>query len=212
MIFCPPISYLSTRGPAPDKPMITYYFVKDARKDPRLFCSEPPGPIPAKFSKTKAVWEAAKKKLMLLPARTLRQEEALAQALRIPEPSVPILCGEAEGKHVDLRFHFFLHKRRSQRILLLVGEGILAPFTGLAAVLPGPNVIFYALALIIITHWQSLRGIRALLGKDHVYTVDPILSEWEAAVAEGREADYPGIIERMEQAHGLKDLRKVLWK
>jgi len=192
--------------------MMTYFFVKDARKDHRLFCSEPPGPMPAKFSKTKTVWEAAKKKLMLLPARTLRQEEALAKALRIAEPSVLVLCGEAEEKHVNLKFHFFLHKRRSQRIFLLIGEGIIAPFTGLIAFLPGPNVVFYALALIIITHWQSLRGVRALLRKKHEYKVDPLLSEWEQAVAEGREADYPGIIERMEKTHGLRDMRKVLWK
>jgi len=192
--------------------MITYFFVKDARKDPRLFCSEPPGPIPAKFSKSKEVWEAAKKKLLLLPARTLRQEQALAKALRIPEPSVTVLHGAAEEKHINLRFHFFLNKRRSQRLFLLIGEGILAPITGIAALLPGPNVVFYALALIIITHWQSLRGIRALLGKKHEYRVDPVLTEWEQAVAEDREADYPAIIARMEQAHNLKDLRKVLWK
>lgn len=191
--------------------MITYFFVKDARRDPRLFCSEPPGPMPAKFSKSREIWEMAKKKLMLLPARTLRQEEALAKALRIPEPSVTVLCGEAEEKHANLRFHFFLHKRRTQRILLLIGEGIIAPFTGLVALLPGPNVVFYALALIMITHWQSLRGVRALLSKKHDYRVDPLLTAWETAVAEGREADYPGIIERLETAHGLKDLSKVLW-
>lgn len=192
--------------------MITYFFVKDARRDSRLFCSDPPGPIPAKFSRTKEVWEAAKKKLLLLPARTLRQEEAFAKALRIKETSVTVLCGEAEEKHANLRFHFFLHKRRTQRILLLIGEGIAAPFTGPIAFLPGPNVIFYALALIMITHWQSLRGIRALLAKKHEYGIDPVLTEWEQAVTEGREADYPGIIARMEQAHGLKDLKKILWK
>jgi len=192
--------------------MITYFFVKDARKDPRLFCSEPPGPMPAKFSKTKEIWEIAKKKLMLLPARTLRQEEALAKALRITEPSVTVLHGAAEEKHINLRFHFFLNKRRSQRLLLLIGEGILAPFTGIAALLPGPNVIFYALALIIVTHWQSLRGIRALLAKKHEYRADPLLTEWETAVAAGREADYAGIIARIEQAHGVQGLSKVLWK
>ncbi|MBN1940360.1 MAG: hypothetical protein JW843_12300 [Candidatus Aminicenantes bacterium] len=192
--------------------MIAYFFVKDARTDPRLFCSEPPGPMPAKFSKSKEIWEAAKKKLMLLPARTLRQEEALAKALRIPESSVTVLHGAAEEKHINLRFLFFLNKRRSQRLLLLIGEGILAPFTGILALLPGPNIVFYALALVMITHWQSLRGIRALLAKNHEYRVDPLLTEWETAVAEGREADYPGILDRIEKAHGLKDLRKVLWK
>jgi hypothetical protein len=184
--------------------MITYFFVKDARKDHRLFCSEPPGPLPAKLSKTKAVWELAKKKLMLLPPRTLRQEEAFAKTLRIKEA--------AEEKHINLRFRFFLQKRRSQRILLLIGEGILAPFAGLAMFLPGPNVVFYALALIMITHWQSLRGIRALLRKDQKYVIDPILSDWERAVAAGRESDYPEILRRMEETHGLQGLTKVLWK
>jgi len=192
--------------------MITYFFVKDARKDHRLFCSEPPGSLPAKLSKTKAVWELAKKKLMLLPPRTLRQEEAFAKTLRIEDAAVTVLCAEPEEKHINLRFHFFLQKRRSQRILLLIGEGIIAPFAGLAMFLPGPNVVFYALALIMITHWQSLRGIRALLKKDQKYVIDPILSEWERAVSAGRESDYPDILRRMEEAHGLQGLTKVLWK
>jgi len=192
--------------------MITYFFVKDARKDHRLFCSEPPGPLPTKLSKTKAVWELAKKKLMLLPPRTLRQEEAFAKTMRIEEAAVKVLCAEPEEKHINLRFHFFLQKRRSQRLFLLIGECILAPFAGVAMFLPGPNVVFYALALIIITHWQSLRGIRALLKKEHKYVIDPLLSEWEMAVAAGREPDYPDIIRRMEETHGLQGLTKVLWK
>jgi hypothetical protein len=50
------------------------------------------------------------------------------------------------------------------------------------------------------------------LKKDQKYVIDPILSEWELAVAAGRESDYPDILRRMEEAHGLQSLTKVLWK
>ncbi len=67
---------------------------------------------------------------MLLPARTLRREEALAKAVRLKDPAVTVLYGEAEEKHADLRFHFFLHKRRTRRFISWSGEGIWRPSPG----------------------------------------------------------------------------------
>jgi hypothetical protein len=190
---------------------VSLFYVKDTSHEHRLFSCDPPA-LPAKPSKAKAVWETAKRKMMLLPQRTLRQEQAFGRALRMDEPAVRILHGAADAKHLNLKFRFFLNRARGRRLAMLIGELILVPPSGLAALLPGPNVAFYALALLILTHWQSLRGIRRLLKKEFVYEASPVLEAWEAAVAEKREADYPALIEAIEKEHGLNGLQKVLWK
>lgn len=190
--------------------MITFFYVKDARHNHRLFSSEPAS-LPVKMTKAKAVWELAKRKLTLLPQRTLRQEQALGRCLQITEPSVRIMHGAADAKHLNLKFKFFLNRLRGRRLALLIGESILVPPSGIAAFLPGPNVAFYALALLILTHWQSFRGVKRMLGKELIYESSPELIAWEKAVEEKREADFPALLEAIEQRHGLTDLRKVLW-
>jgi hypothetical protein len=77
--------------------------------------------------------------------------------------------------------------------------------------IPGPNIIFYALALLIITHWQSFRGVRAILKKTHDFEPDPVLAEWEDAVKARAVDRYPDILARIEAVHGLRGLRKILW-
>lgn len=193
------------------EPMVNFFYVKDTRHEHRLFSSEPPA-LPSKPSKAKEVWETAKRKLMLLPQRTLRQEQAFGRSLRIPDPEVRILHGSADSKWLNAKFHFFLNRQRIKRLFMLIGELILVPISAFFVLLPGPNIVFYALALLIITHWQSFRGIRHLLKKEFVYEAHPVLEEWEAAVNEGREADYPALIAKIETEFGLVNLRKVLWK
>lgn len=191
--------------------MVNLFYVKDFRHEHRLFSSEPPA-VPVKPTKARAAWDLAKRKLMLLPQRTMRQEQAFDRALRMTEPSVRILHGAADAKHLNLKFKFFLNRQRGRRLLILIGELLLVPIAGVAALLPGPNVAFYALALLIITHWQSFRGIRHLLKKELVYEASPVIEAWEAAVEEKREEDYPALLEAIEKEHGLAGLRKVLWK
>jgi hypothetical protein len=117
--------------------MVSLFYVKDTGHEHRLFSSEPPA-LPAKPSKAKAVWETAKRKMMLLPQRTLRQEQAFGRALRMDEPTVRILHGAADAKHLNLKFRFFLNRARGRRLAMLIGELILVPPSGLAALLPGP--------------------------------------------------------------------------
>jgi hypothetical protein len=71
--------------------MLTFFFVRDAEKRDRFFSSEPPKPPDLKRSKVKEVWEVAKKKLMLLPQRTLRQETAFARGLKLEGPAIKVL-------------------------------------------------------------------------------------------------------------------------
>jgi len=191
--------------------MITFFFIRDHRHKYRFFSSEPARPLPVKFSKTREIWEVAKKKLMLLPQKTLRQEQAFSRALKLQDPALRIVySGFSEEKRINLRFRLFLNAHRTKRVLILIGETILLPFAGLAALLPGPNIAFYALALMMITHWQSLRGIRRILQKDHEFVISPVVAEWEEAVKAHNHEAFPRILEKMAREHNLQDIQKVL--
>jgi len=190
----------------------TFFFVRDYEGRYRFFSAEPVKPPEIKRSKLKESWELAKKKLMLLPQRSLRQELAFAQVGRTADPKLTILCsGFSDEEKIDARFRFFLLKRRTRSLAILTGEAVVLPFTGLTMFIPGPNIVFYALALLIITHWQSYRGVRAILKKTLDFEPDPLLAEWEEAVKARAVDRYPDILDRIEKAHRLQGLRKILW-
>ena len=200
-------------APESNQTMVSFFFVRDHEGKFRFFSSEPARPPETKRSRLKEGWELAKKKLMLLPQRSLRQELAFAQVGRIPDPAIVIRCsGLADEEKIDSRFRFFLLKRRTASLAILAGEAVVLPFTALTMPIPGPNVVFYALALLIVTHWQSFRGVRAILKKKHAFEADPLLAEWEEAVKAGAEDRYTDILARLEAAHGIRGLRKILWK
>jgi len=193
--------------------MLNFFYVRDARRDMRFFSSEPPKPPEAGRSKAKEAWELAKRKLMVLPQRMLRQEQAFARTLKIEEPEIRILySGIADEHKIHHRFNFFLQRQRTKRLIYLIGEALLVPLTALLMPLPGPNVAFYVVALLLITHWLSVRGVRAILKKRHEFVEAPLLAEWETAVADRAEDRYPDILDRIEREYGLVNLRKVLWK
>jgi hypothetical protein len=192
---------------------MNFFFVRDYRRRPRFFSAEPLGSLPAKFSKSRAIWETAKKKVTGLNPRTLLQEQAFEHGGRPGDAAIRILhSGHADGPAVRTRFFFFLQRMRTRHLLILAGEAIVLPVSGLAALLPGPNIVFYALAILMVIQWQALRGITRLLHKDHEFLPDPLLAEWEAAVEARDEARFPGILERLEKAHGFGSARQVLWK
>ena len=110
------------------------------------------------------------------------------------------------------RLFLFLQRHRTRHIVILCGEAIVVPITGLAALLPGPNIIFYVLAILMVIQWQALRGITRILRRDHEFIVDPLLAEWEAAVESRDEARFPELLERLGKVHGLPSPRKLLWK
>ena len=193
--------------------MNDFFFVRDHRRRFRFFTADPPRPSDIRRTKTQAAWDLAKRKLMVLPQRILRQEQAFAQALKIEDRQVRVLySGAQEQSHIGLHFRLFLLKRRTTRIFILIGETLLLPFTALTMPLPGPNIFFYVLALLMITHWQSFRGIHAFLKKECAFVETPLLAEWEEAVKAGDETAYPPLLARMEADWGLADLHKVLWK
>lgn len=192
---------------------MNFFFVRDHRHRHRFFSAEPLGPLPAKFSRSRTVWETAKKKVTGLNPRTLLQEQAFERGARPGDDPVRILhSGHSEDKAVRTKFFFFLQRQRTRHIVILAGEALVLPISGLAALLPGPNIFFYFLAVLMVIQWQALRGINRLLHRPHEFVPDPVLAEWEAAVDAGAEALFPAILERLEKTHGLESPRKILWK
>lgn len=190
-----------------------YFFIRDCRSKYRFFCSEPERDLSIPISRTKQAWELAQKKLNVLPARVLRQEQAFIYALKTGNEAIPIRhSGQRSEKRIRLRFSLFLHKQRTKHIFLLIGETLLLPLSGLAALLPGPNVAFAALAIIMYTHWRALRGITRLLHKEVAFEAAPLLAEWEAASSRGEADRIPEILKRIESEHRLSRINKILWK
>jgi hypothetical protein len=192
---------------------MNFFFVRDYRHRHRFYSAEPLGPLPAKFSKSRAIWEAAKKKVTGLNPRMLLQEQAFEHGGRPGDGPLRILhSGRSEDKATRTQFFFFLQRQRTRHILVLVVEALFLPVSGLAALLPGPNIFFYFLAILMVIQWQALRGITRLIHKNTEFAPDPLLAEWEVAIDARAEARFPELLARLETAHGLPSARKILWK
>jgi hypothetical protein len=192
---------------------MNFFFVRDYRHRHRFYSAEPLGPLPAKFSKSRAIWETAKKKVTGLNPRMLLQEQAFEHGGRPGDGPLRILhSGRSEDKAVRTQFFFFLQRQRTRHILVLAGEALALPVSGLAALLPGPNIFFYFLAILMVIQWQALRGITRLIHKNTEFAPDPLLAEWEAAVDASAEARFPELLARLETVHGLPSAHKILWK
>lgn len=190
-----------------------FFFVRDYIRKYRYFSSEPVSQIKVKSSRFKEIWELAKKKLMLLPQRILRQEQAFGRVLKLEEKKIQVLhSGRLDEKRIKIKFYFFLQKQRTKHIFLLVGETLLLPLSGLAAFLPGPNVFFGYLALLMITHWQALRGINSLLKKEYEFLSSSLFKDWEQTLESKKEESFGRILEKIEKEYNLHDIHKVLWK
>jgi hypothetical protein len=192
---------------------MTFFFSKDFKHRHRFFSSEPENGVAVKISRSKEIWRKAQKKLFLLPSRILRQEQAFMNVLQNKEEHLIINCsGLPSQKRMKLTFSFFLHQQRTKHILLLLGEVLLLPLSGLAALLPGPNVAFAVLALLMITHWRALRGINQLARKKIEFVPAHSFSEWEEAIGWGMESRYREILQKIETNFCLSGLSKILWK
>lgn len=191
-----------------------FYFVRDYRGKYRYFSSESALTLPSRLSKPRQVWELAKKKLMVLPARVLRQEQAFERALKLGLRKRPIIIRFADpgnGSTIQDVFAAFLKKQLTGHILVLIGEAIVLPFTGLVAILPGPNIVFYALALLMITQWLALRGIRRTMNARPEFIPDERLKAWEEAVRGEDEFRYAEILDRLADEYGIRNVDRILW-
>jgi hypothetical protein len=96
--------------------------------------------------------------------------------------------------------------------LLLIGETLLLPLSGLMALLPGPNVFFGVLALIMYTHWQSLRGINKILKNGYLFSTASHFSKWEKSIYTENDVNLNNTLEKLRKEYNIKNIKKILWK
>jgi len=190
-----------------------FFFVQDYRQKYRYFSSESSSEIQVEFSRLRKFWETAKLKLLkLLPLKILRQEQSFGHTIKIEGNQIRILhSGRMDEKRIRHKFYFFLQRQRTKHIIVLIGESIILPISGIAAFLPGPNIFFYVLALLVIIQWQALRGINKLIKKDPLFLPDRSLREWETALNNHEESTFLPLLEKIEKKHNVQDIKKILW-
>ena len=190
-----------------------FFFVQDYKRTYRFFSSEPVQNIQVKLSRPEELWKKAKKKLMLLPKRILAQEQAFSRVRKLEGDTIQIYhAGRLDEKKIKRRLFLFIQKQRTKHTFLLIGESILLPVTGLMALLPGPNIFFGVLALVMVTHWQALKGINRLSRKEHRLTPAPVFKEWELAIDSKQDPDFMPLLSKIEEEYNLEELHKVLYK
>ena len=190
-----------------------FFFVPDFRGRFRFFSSQPVQEIQGEFSRLQRIWAAAKQKLLLLPPRILHQEQALARIAKHETAEVSIKHAQGTSdKKIRRRFFFFLQKQRSKHLLLLIIEAVLLPISGLMALLPGPNVFFGILALLMYTQWQALRGIYRLRKMKPRFAPSELLEQWERALDAGDSTEYAAILSSIEAEYHISDATKILFK
>jgi len=63
-------------------------------------------------------------------------------------------------KRAKLFFKIWLNKEKAKRLVLIILEALIIPFTGILVLLPGPNFFFYVPALLFYYHFTSYRSLR----------------------------------------------------
>ncbi|MCK7499615.1 MAG: hypothetical protein MZW92_61370 [Comamonadaceae bacterium] len=192
-----------------------FFFVRDHRQRPRFFSAEPLGPLPAHFSKTRAVWEKAKKKVTGLNPRTLLQEQAFEHGGHPghgPAPHPPLRASRRQdpsgrgsssssGASEDPP-HLRPRRRGPRRPLHRPDRPPARPEHRLLR--PGhPD-----------DHPMAGRSAAsaACSAASYEFVADPLLAEWEAAVEARDEARYPGILGAPRKDPRPPLPRKLLWK
>lgn len=189
------------------------FFVLDHREKYRLFSPHSFQPGQVRFPRWQVLWNKAKEKLLLLPPRVLYQEQALAQMNKTKSHQITVyVSGRVPQEKLKRKFYFFLQKQKSLHLIYLIGEILLLPLSGLAALLPGPNIFFGFLALLIDTHWRAWRGIKVLQSKKINFKPHPLLQAWEEAVDARDTQVYVPTLTQLSQAFDFPQISRILWK
>jgi len=191
-----------------------FFFIRNYKNKYCFFSSQPVKPIETRFSRPRALFEKAKQKLNLLSKKTLAQEQAL-ELIPSPrqedEPLIVIHSGLIEEEKIRKKFLFFIIRQRTRHLLFLTGEALLLPPAALAGLLPGPNIFFGILVILMFNHWQAFRGIGRALRTRFLFQPNEDFARWERAVAEERISDFDHLLKEIEQKYSQPDIKKILW-
>ena len=102
--------------------------------------------------------------------RYLSRQQVLA---RLSNHSV-ILNVHSQRTEKSLRraFALWLRKERVKNLTFMILEGLLIPFTGFLALLPGPNIFFYVPGLLFYFHFIAWRGLRRAVKEDMEISIE----------------------------------------
>jgi hypothetical protein len=190
-----------------------FYFVKDFKEKYRFFFFFFLQQIEVEFNKWQKMWEEAKERLLLLHPKMISREQAFERALNLNNSGIKVYySGSQNKKKIRKKFVFFLHKQRSKHFILLILETLLLPISGIMAILPGPNIFFYVLFLVMIIQWRALKGIKILIKKDQEFVHSPLLREWDSAVESQNQEQMQKIIKEIEQKFSINKIKKILYK
>ncbi len=99
----------------------------------------------------------------------LSKEFALA---KLREYKVKIIKNGHEIDDIYSILNSWLTRIRIRRLIFIIFEGIMLPFTPILAILPGPNVFFYVPALLFYFHFRTFNELRQL-------KIEELNIEWE---------------------------------
>lgn len=67
-----------------------------------------------------------------------------------------------DDDHIKKIFNIWIRKEMMKRLVFVIIEGLVLPFTPFLALLPGPNIFFYVPALLFYYHLRSYLGLRKI--------------------------------------------------
>ncbi len=72
------------------------------------------------------------------------------------------LDDEIPENEIKRRLDSWLRRKRNRRLLYVILELLLMPFTAFVALLPGPNVVFYGLFVLFYFHMKTFLNLRKI--------------------------------------------------
>jgi len=187
-----------------------FFFLPD-RKNNFKFLSEELSELKIESKKWQKLWIKAKNALTKpFPAKFTVQEKAFTQLISAGDNIEIFYPASVSREKMKIKFRHFLYKEKTKHIILLIGEFILLPLSGLVTPIPGPNIIFYALIFFIILHWQALRGINKLMKRNYKLIPDLLFDKWCSAIKQDSETDLNDILKEIENKYRIKELSKIL--
>ena len=67
-----------------------------------------------------------------------------------------------DDKDLKKVFKFWIQKEKMKRLVLIIIEGAILPFTPILDILPGPNIFFYVPARLFYYHLNSFLGLKKI--------------------------------------------------
>ncbi len=68
----------------------------------------------------------------------------------------------SKDEKIEFFFKVWLQKEKVKRLVFVIIEAVIIPFTGFLAILPGPNFFFYVPALLFYYHLTSYLSLRKI--------------------------------------------------